>query len=152
MNDIRTVCLDAWTGMVTAFSSDEKDGASEKARKQQAAAAALCALPNPSGGAPSNFPKDVLSTLAAWGMEWMASGRAGVELDQLRKFVGLLGDLATAVGTSTMQTLGVTTRLPWIAYVLDACQEEEITAAEEDGEDLAPAATMAAYARKSLPK
>jgi hypothetical protein len=138
--------------MVTAFSAEEKDAPQEKARKQQAAAAALCSLANPSGGSPSNFPKDVLSTLATWGAEWMASGRDGVELDQLRKFVGLLGDLASAVGTSTMQTLGVTTRLPWIAYVLDAEQEEELAAAEEDGDVLKPNETMAAYARKSLPK
>jgi len=161
--EVRAVCLDAWTGVFAAFAPPEAAEVEERARAQGAAAGALSALPA-AGGAATNLVGDVLAVLARWVEGWRAAALAaprtadgGVPEDvadaaMLKKTVALVGDVAAAVGTAYCSSLGVSVRTPWVKFLLEEAHRAELADAAANDEAVEPKNTMAAYAKRMLPK
>lgn len=151
VTEVRSVILDAWEGVFSAYIPAAGGAVEETARAQSAAAAALSSLPGASS--PVNVVTDVLRTLSAWAAQAQASRRATEEASPyLKKAAALLGDVAQAVGTTYLTSLGVSARTPWAHFLVEEALREELAEAAANDEPMDAKNTMAAYARRMLPK
>jgi hypothetical protein len=148
LHELRLACLDAWTGVLQAFSA-EVDAADAAARAAQARAATV--LGSAHGGA---LVPTMLRVVSAWTTAWKAArdavaaggggGVADFDGELACKCVGLVVDLVQTFGIDFLRP-SVTPLVALLVWLFDACHEWEVTEMEKN-----PAETVATLAKLRL--